>query len=93
MHAPLVSASGLSCVCQHVQTCEISVRLGYVTFKNTCRNACNNVVKIHVTVHGYIVTVRSVDIYIRLILSIIYIYILMRIYYINPFVGLLTGCQ
>ena len=50
--------------------------------------------KLHVIIHGYIVTVRYVNIYIYyiyilLILSDIYIYILiMRIYYINPFVGI-----
>ena len=55
------------CLSTHADAWDICL-VDHVTFKITCRNRCNNVVKIHVIIHGYIVTVHQVDIY-------IYIYI------------------
>ena len=66
-----------------------SVTFGY-TFKNTWNENTHS--KLHVIIHGYIVTVLDVTyryMYIWLVLINVYTYILiMSIYYINTFVGI-----
>ena len=57
-HASAVSPAA-ALVSQHGLR-KAPVSLSYIAFKNTC----NNVVKLHVTMHGYIVKVLDVNIYI-----------------------------